>query len=102
MKSGLPKDTTAVINVAGQNILDPTRRWTRGFKQNVWNSRVETTKTLAKAVAHTDAKVFVNISGVAYYPPDGKEYTEDDKCQPYDYLSGNSLEMTKLGKSRVF
>ncbi|XP_043287539.1 epimerase family protein SDR39U1 isoform X2 [Venturia canescens] len=86
-RNGLPKDTTAVINVAGQNILDPTRRWTTGFRQNVWNSRVETTKALSRAVTFTDAKKFVNISGVAYYPPNGKEYTEDDKCKPYDYLS---------------
>lgn len=27
---GLPDGITAVINVAGQNVLDPTRRWTPG------------------------------------------------------------------------
>lgn len=76
-----------MINVAGQNILDITRRWTPGYKQNICNSRIETTKALAKAVSSTDAKSFVTISGVAYYPTDGKEYTEEDKCEPYDFLS---------------
>ena len=44
LNNGFPENTTAVVNVAGQNILDPTRRWTEGFKQNVWASRVNTTK----------------------------------------------------------
>lgn len=30
--NGLPKsDTLAVVNLAGQNVLDPTRRWTPGW-----------------------------------------------------------------------
>lgn len=28
---GLPKHTNAVINLAGQNVLDITRRWTPGL-----------------------------------------------------------------------
>ena len=27
---GLPAHTTGVINLAGQNVMDPTRRWTPG------------------------------------------------------------------------
>nr|XP_033339612.1 epimerase family protein SDR39U1 isoform X1 [Megalopta genalis] len=85
---GLPEDTSAVINVAGQNVLDPMQRWSEGFKQNIANSRVQTTKSLAKAVVNTKANVFVTISGVAYYKPNDKiEYTEEDKCEKYDYLS---------------
>lgn len=30
-KNGIPKGITSVINVAGQNVLDPTRRWTPGY-----------------------------------------------------------------------
>lgn len=41
---GLPESTTAVVSLAGQNVLDPMRRWTEGFKQNVWASRVNTTQ----------------------------------------------------------
>ncbi|XP_014216065.1 epimerase family protein SDR39U1 [Copidosoma floridanum] len=85
--NGLPKDTTAVINVAGQNILDFTQRWTPGFKQNVYNSRVKTTKQLAEAISNSDVKTFITISGVAYYPPDRNEYTEYDQCKKYDFLS---------------
>ncbi|KAK9300527.1 hypothetical protein QLX08_006857 [Tetragonisca angustula] len=84
---GLPENTTAVINVAGQNILDPKQRWSEGFKQNVINSRVETTKSLAKAIICTKANAFVTISGVSYYKPNDKEYTEESKCEKYDFLS---------------
>ena len=41
---GLPQNCVGVVSMAGQNLLDPTRRWTPGFKQNVWASRVNTTK----------------------------------------------------------
>ncbi|XP_076398034.1 epimerase family protein SDR39U1 isoform X3 [Megachile rotundata] len=84
---GLPENTTAVINVAGQNVLDPKQRWSEGFKQNVINSRVKTTKLLAEALVNTKADAFVTISGVAYYPPNDTEYTEESKCEQYDFLS---------------
>lgn len=87
-KNGFPDDTTHVINVAGQNILDPTKRWTKEFKKIVWNSRVRTTRALAKAVANSDVKFFATVSGVAYYKPNDEEYTEYDKCEKYDFLSG--------------
>ena len=62
----MPANTTAVVNLAGQNVLDPTRRWTPGFKQNVWNSRINTTQSLAQAIikAQNKPKVFISISGV--------------------------------------
>jgi NAD dependent epimerase/dehydratase family enzyme len=65
-ESGLPVNTVAVVSLAGQNVLDPTRRWTPGFKQNVWASRVNTTQSLAHAIirAPFKPKVFISISGV--------------------------------------
>ncbi|VEN59572.1 unnamed protein product [Callosobruchus maculatus] len=88
--NGLPKDTTAVVNLAGQNVMDFTRRWTAGFKQNVYNSRVYTTSTLAKAINDASVKpsVFVTISGVGAYKPDPKkEYTEESPCGDFDFFS---------------
>lgn len=86
-RCGLPENTSAVINLAGQNVLDPTQRWSPGFKQNVRNSRVKTTKALADAVQSTKATVFTTISGVGYYKPNDIVYTEESKCEPYDFLS---------------
>lgn len=91
---GLPENTYAAINVAGQNVLDVTRRWTPGFKQNVWNSRVNTTAAIAKAInkANKKPQAFVNISGVSLYRPStDKIYTEYDEGENYDYMSNLCL-----------
>ena len=80
--TGLPQGTKAVINVSGQNVLDPRRRWTEGFKQNVISSRVETTKALANAIKRMEEppEVFISISAVGFYPPSPtKEYTEESE-----------------------
>lgn len=79
-----------MINVSGQNVLDPRRRWTPGFKQNVISSRVNTTKNLAQAIknANPKPKVFVTISGVGCYTPsETAEYTEDSPCSGNDFMS---------------
>ncbi|KAF2362310.1 Epimerase family protein SDR39U1 [Trinorchestia longiramus] len=88
--SGLPANCVAVVNVAGQNILDPMQRWTPGFKQNVWASRVETTKYLADAIRKADKKpkVFASMSGVGYYPTGSTtEFDESSQGGDFDYLS---------------
>lgn len=100
--NGLPEDVTAVVNLAGQNVLDPMRRWTPGFKQNVRNSRVNTTHTLAQAIikAKQKPKVFVSISGVGIYKPSTTvEYDEDsDVSLPFDFLSELCHEWEEAAK----
>nr|XP_045598811.1 epimerase family protein SDR39U1-like [Procambarus clarkii]XP_045598812.1 epimerase family protein SDR39U1-like [Procambarus clarkii] len=89
-KTGLPDSTTAVISLAGQNVLDPMRRWTEGFKQNVWASRINTTRYLAQAIqaASVKPKVFVTASGVGFYPANQDEvYDEDGPGGDFDFLS---------------
>ena len=63
---GLPKNTTAVVSMAGQNILDVKRRWNDGFKQTVKASRINTTVQLAQAISNAPEKpkVFISTSGV--------------------------------------
>ncbi|XP_032672328.1 epimerase family protein SDR39U1 isoform X2 [Odontomachus brunneus] len=92
------ENTSAVINLAGQNVLDPTQRWSPGFKQNVRNSRVKTTKALADAIQNTKATIFMTISGVAYYKPNDTIYTEDSKCESYDFLSRLSHDWENAAK----
>ncbi|CAH0546419.1 unnamed protein product [Brassicogethes aeneus] len=94
---GLPESTTAVINLAGQNVMDFTQRWTTGFKQNVFNSRVKTTASLAEAIAKAPKrpKVFVAISGVGAYKPNDKEYTESSILENFDFFSKLCIEWEK-------
>ena len=65
-RSGLPRGTTAVVNLAGQNVLDVSRRWTSGFQQTVRASRINTTSALASAISRADVKpaVFVATSAI--------------------------------------
>ncbi|KFP27353.1 Epimerase family protein SDR39U1, partial [Colius striatus] len=88
-RSGLPL-CDAVVNLAGENILNPFRRWSDTFCREIISSRVETTKTLAKAIA--DAKqpphAWVLVTGVGYYRPSPTaEYTEDSPGGDFDFFS---------------
>lgn len=98
---GLPRDTVAVVNLAGQNVMDFKRRWTQGFKQNVFNSRVNTTASLANAInkAEKKPKAFVTMSGVGAYKPDSEtEYKENSQVTPFDFFSKLVIEWEKASK----
>lgn len=100
-EKGLPKDTIAAINVAGQNVLDPTRRWSAEFQHNVWTSRVNTASAFARVIKSAQCKpeVFINVSGVSLYKPsDDKVYTEDDKGEDFDYMSKLCLSWEKAAE----
>lgn len=100
-EKGLPENTLAAVNVAGQNVLDPARRWTPGFQQNVWTSRINTTTAIGKAIvnAKNKPKVFVNVSGVSLYrPSESKVYSEDDKGENYDFMSNLCLKWEEAAK----
>jgi uncharacterized protein len=67
-KHGLPA-CDAVVNLAGQHILDLTRRWNTAYRNEVINSRVETTRRLVKALNESPAppEVFVSTAGKCFY-----------------------------------
>lgn len=100
-ENGLPENTFGAVNCAGQNVLDATRRWTPGFKQNVWTSRINTTKAIGEAIvnAKNKPKVFINVSGISLYrPSDDKVYTENDKGENYDFMSNLCLKWEEVAK----
>ncbi|NXK69937.1 D39U1 protein, partial [Sylvietta virens] len=87
--SGLPM-CDAVVNLAGENVLNPFRRWGDAFCREVINSRVETTKALANAIAAAEQppRAWVLVTGVGYYPPSPTaEYTEDSPGGDFDFFS---------------
>ncbi|KAI5645411.1 NAD dependent epimerase/dehydratase family domain-containing protein [Phthorimaea operculella] len=99
--SGLPENTHAVVNCAGQQFMDFTKMWTPGFKQNVQNSRVFTTRALAKAINGMKKKpeVFVVITGVgAYTPSMDKKYDEHSEVTPSDFFSRLVVEIEAAAK----
>jgi uncharacterized protein len=65
---GLPL-CDAVVNLAGQHILDPRRRWNAAYRDEVIKSRVETTRDLVKALNESPSppEVFVSTAGKCFY-----------------------------------
>ncbi|XP_063363713.1 epimerase family protein SDR39U1 [Cydia amplana] len=92
---GLPDNTHAVVNLAGQQFMDFTKAWTPGFKQNVQNSRVFTTKSLVDAINKVEAKpkVLVVVTGVgAYEPSECNKYDESSTVTGSDFFSRLTTE----------
>ncbi|XP_053558230.1 epimerase family protein SDR39U1 [Bombina bombina] len=88
-RKGLPPCDSAV-NLAGENVLNPLRRWTEQFKQEVFTSRIKTTQTLAQAISQSQSppRTWILLTGVGYYPPSRtQQYTEDSPGGDADYLS---------------
>lgn len=77
----------AVVHLGGENIGE--RRWTEGFKQRLWDSRVVTTEVLAK-ILRTIPKppeVFVCASGVGYYGSRGEEELTESSSKGEGFLA---------------
>lgn len=87
--SGLPP-CDVVINLAGENILNPLRRWNEAFQKEVLSSRLDTTHLLANAItkaAHPPL-AWILVTGVGYYQPSlTKEYDEDSPGGDFDFFS---------------
>ncbi len=86
---GLP-ECDAVVNLAGQHILDLSRRWNDDYKNEVIRSRVETTETLVKAIndSPNPPAVFVSTAGKCFYGT-----RELDAHQEYPDLDEDSQPM---------
>lgn len=86
---GLP-DCDIVINFAGQHILDVRRRWTDTYRDEVINSRIETTQTLVKAIndSSNPPSVFISTAGKCFYGT--KELAQGEA---YPELDENSAPM---------
>lgn len=88
-RSGLPS-CDAAVNLAGENILNPLRRWNEAFQKEVLSSRLETTHLLARAItkAPQPPQAWVLVTGVAYYQPSlTAEYDEDSPGGDFDFFS---------------
>jgi uncharacterized protein len=67
-KNGLP-ECDAVVNLAGQHILNLGRRWNDSYRDEVLSSRIKTTKTLVNAINESPKppEVFISTAGKCFY-----------------------------------
>lgn len=73
----------AVVNLNGRSIGDG--RWTESVKEELWSSRIDSTRLLVDALAAADPRprVMVSASAVGYYGDRGEE-TLDEGSPPGD------------------
>jgi uncharacterized protein len=76
----------AVVHLAGKNIFG---RWTRAFKQEVYDTRINSTRQLVEAFASWQVKpsVFVSASAFGFYGDKGEELVHEVAAPGADFLS---------------
>jgi uncharacterized protein (TIGR01777 family) len=80
-------DVDAVINLAGAGVGD--HRWTAAYKQTLRDSRLDTTRTLARALA-TNAdrpRVLLNASAVGFYGDTGDRAVDEQSPPGQGFLT---------------
>ena len=77
----------AVVHLAGENVM--AKRWDEQHKKNIFDSRVDTTRALVKAIQNTSnkLKVFISASAVGYYGNSEEPVTEKSNAGN-DFLAG--------------
>jgi uncharacterized protein len=84
----------AVINLAGAGVAD--RRWTKGYKQVLVSSRVETTRRLAEAIQQADPAqrptVFISGSAMGFYGDAGDRELDENAPPGDDFLAKLTVE----------
>ena len=77
----------AIINLSGANIA---KRWTKAYKEEIMNSRIDTANVLFKAIRNMEnhtIKQYISASGTAIYPSSLTEnYTEETEKESTDFL----------------
>ncbi len=85
------RDVDAVINLAGAPIRP--RPWTRGYRHELVNSRLDATATISQALAAAAAddpsrpRVLLNASGIGYYGDTGPAEIREDAPPGPDFLA---------------
>jgi uncharacterized protein (TIGR01777 family) len=74
------KDADAVINLAGKNIF---KRWTDTYKDQIYTSRILTTRNLVQAMAGRKDSILCSTSAVGYYGDRADDVLKED-TQPGD------------------
>jgi uncharacterized protein (TIGR01777 family) len=76
----------AVVNLAGANIGRP---WTASYRRTLRSSRIDTTGTLARAIARGGERVavLVNASGINYYGDPGDREVDETAPQGKGFLA---------------
>ncbi len=82
----------AAVNLAGVSIFG---LWTKGRKQEMVDSRILTTRNLAKSLSEGGAGVLCSASAVGYYGSRGEDTLTEDEPPGGDFLARLALDWEK-------
>ena len=77
-------DQQVIINLAGRSIF---KRWTDGYKKQIVDSRILTTRNLVSALPTGSQMVFCSTSAVGYYGSRGEEVLTEEAAPGDDFLA---------------
>lgn len=74
----------AVVNLAGQTIF---KRWSRRYKQRIYDSRILTTRNIVDALSPGQTRCLCSTSAVGYYGDRGEDTLTEDEPAGTDFLA---------------
>ncbi|MGW1025215.1 TIGR01777 family oxidoreductase [Streptomyces sp. NPDC002577] len=88
LQPGALDGVDAVVHLAGAGIGD--KRWNAAYKQEIRDSRVHGTRTIARACAELEAppRVLISASATGYYGDTGDRPTDENAPAGDDFLAG--------------
>jgi len=78
------EDMDAVVNLAGQTIF---KRWTKRYKQLIYDSRILTTRHIVQALGKGKGTVFCSASAVGYYGDRNDDVLMETEPPGSDFLA---------------
>lgn len=92
VQPGALEGVDAVVHLAGAGVGD--KRWTAAYKQEIRDSRIAGTQTIARACAELDSppRVLISGSAVGYYGETGDRVIEESAPAGDDFLARLTVE----------
>jgi uncharacterized protein (TIGR01777 family) len=82
-------DVDAVVNLVGKSIF---KRWSKSYKEQIYDSRILTTRNVVNAVPANQSVVLCNASGAGYYGSRGDDLLKENEKPGDDFLSSVSVD----------
>ena len=86
------EDVDAIINLAGRNIF---KLWSDTYKNQIYNSRILTTRNLVEAVPESKGIILCSTSGAGYYGNRADEVLMEDASPGSDFLAKVCIDWEK-------
>ncbi|UCD79085.1 MAG: TIGR01777 family oxidoreductase [Desulfobacterales bacterium] len=86
------EDVDAVVNLAGTTIF---KRWTAGYKKQIYDSRILTTRNIVAALPTGANITLCSASGAGFYGDRGDDILKEDEKPGNDFLAGVSVDWEK-------